>query len=282
VADPTEDFPVGETGIRKMGSLVPHKVDHLFREVSISIPSGLENTQKRWLNLRESENENHGSLVALLMASATSAEGSITFQVELDWTVEFSSPDLPTLEVDTDIYCQAGYEGYFTDSVSDWAGGTKLTLKHKEGGSAVPFPDAEPGIVYQLHPKATLYYTNQSGGEESRIGYGVRIPNYPIPAFAVFDRDPASDGLSRATAFAHSGDSNFCTPYKAAGKASISPDNPPWSQRIILRASAKESNEIPVDLRFSQRIGHQPKSSPAPPVGLSGECQRIQDSFEFV
>jgi len=223
VGDPTEDYPVGSAGVTNLTTLVPHQIKHVYEDATIQVPSGLEYTQKRWLELRGSQSDNHGTVIALLVSSLTSSTGSVSFQVHLDWVCEFDSPDITPVTTPPDyIQCEDGWEGYFTDSISDWASGTKLTLKFATGGKAVPFRGIKPNTIYQIDPRAKLpyYYGTNSKAE---IKYGVQIKSYtPTPTAMAMFAD-----LDQAKNYVTSGDTFYCLTYTKAGEAVV-PKNPAW------------------------------------------------------
>jgi hypothetical protein len=222
-ADSRDIMPSGMAGIVKMGTLRPHMTTLLSQTCEIVIPSRRVDVSRQWyLMSGEPDDSDHGTLFAILMASLSTTTGTQTFQVELDWSVEFSGPDIQSTGSETEtIYADDSYTPFFTDSVNDWASGGRLTLKHKEGGGVVPFPDARPGSIYKLDSKAKLTY-KISGKSDGRISYGVRIANYYVPGLAVFDT------IEGAKKYASSGDSNDCLAYSSAGDW-VTPENPAWS-----------------------------------------------------
>lgn len=247
-ADPKVDFPTGQSGVVRFGTLRPGKSGHPSDLSEISIPSGMRNSSQTWYIIEgEPEDSDHGTLIALVLSSlgAMTGTSAITFQVELDWTVEFSGPDVESAEGTAEtIYADSGYENYFTTSVSDWAAGQKLTLKHSSGGYAALFSDARPGIVYELDPKAVLKaYTSATA--QANVKYGVRIPNYYEAALAVFV------DLKKAQDFASSGDSTHCMTYHSAG-GYVSPSNPAWTE-VTSSASG-----------FALRLNHRDRTRSAP------------------
>jgi len=180
-------------------------------------------TLKRDGELRGSESESHGTLVALLVSALTSSTGSVSFQVHLDWVCEFDSPDLTPMGPGNSIQAADGYTGYFTTSVSDWANGTKLSVKATSGGNLVPFTGIETGVVYQIDPRAKLPYFYGGNINKGEIKYGCRIQSYSTvaDAMAVFA------DLDKAKEYCKTGDTNNCLAYSQAGSA-ITPSNPPW------------------------------------------------------
>lgn len=223
-SDPRENFPTGEAGIIRMGTLRPHLTSHPSQPIEISVPSGIENTSQRWYVMDgEASDADHGTLIALVMSALSASTGSLTFQVELNWTVEFEGPDIQLgSKAQTTIYADDGYTPYFTDSVSDWASGTRLTLKHAAGGGVVPFPKAESGVVYKLDDSASLTYYKDTGSTKGNVKFAVRIANYYVPGLAMFEEE------SQAKAYLSGFDTSKVLEYKKAGDW-VTPENPAWS-----------------------------------------------------
>lgn len=223
-ADPDYHLTTGDSAIRTVAAMVPSLQRHISSPLTFKIPC--DSLQKWYLVRGTVDGEtSHGALFGVLAAAIgnLTADSSVSFSMRLNWTIEFSNPRLPEKEEAETIYAEDDYTPYFTDSISDWAGGKKLTLKAKEGGSAVPFPGALPGAVYKLDRKAKLPY--YEGGSVRYVNYAVRIPNYTTTAMAVFA------DLASAKKFAASGDSSNCMEYYAAGDW-VKPNNPAWTMDL--------------------------------------------------
>lgn len=219
--DSAEDFPSGEETLRRVASLNPSKSVRLSNKLLLNIPTQLT---QRWLycSSREKDDSCHGSIVAALSAGvgAITDDSKITISFYLRWKVTFDGPHIPQVITSQSIFADEDYVGYHTTSVTNWADGTKLSLKAHAGGGLVPFPAAKPQTVYKLDDAAKLeYYVNAK--DKAEIEYAVLIPNYAVKAFAVFADQ------KKAVAFAGSGDSSYCLTYFAAGPT-VDPDNPPW------------------------------------------------------
>jgi hypothetical protein len=155
--------------------------------------------------------------------------GDLTVSVTLDWAVTFVGRDLESACDEGEVQADEAYASYFTDSSSEWAGGTKLTLKPREGGAPVPFPGLVPDLVYKLQNKAKLVFYRKDTENPNDVkivkGYithGVRIRNYDAaPIMAVF----ASEQTARA--YAKYGDDAYCLDFEQAGDF-VTPPNPPW------------------------------------------------------
>lgn len=234
-ADPRYDMGAGVEGVRAVMALQVSRQAHISQPVVISIPS---ETVQRWLYVDPSEAEDatHGVVVGLLAAPIgnLTATSAVSLTIKLRWTIAFEGQTLPRMSEFGTIYAEDDYTPYFTDSVSDWAGGDRLTLKHKEGGSVVYFPKIHSGVVYKLDPGAQLkYYTSATA--TAKIAYGVKILNYYTLAMAVFA------DLDDAKAYASTGDTEKCLKYYKAGDWVV-PNNPAWS----FKSSSAESVSVSV------------------------------------
>lgn len=225
-ADPDEWLDNSVQSVQVASAMRPSASNAIHSRTTMVIPSS--SLQKWYLTDTSSGDPDsiHGKLYVVMSAPVSNIEGkdaSITLLVKLNWEVEFESPTLPRASVRAGtIYADSGYESYFTDSVSTWADGKKLTLKAKEGGSAVTFTGAVAGTVYSIDPSAKLKY-QKDASTMGRIRYGVPIPNFSNGlCLAVFD------DLGRAKAFSKAGDSAYCLDYHAAGPT-VSPTSPAWT-----------------------------------------------------
>lgn len=220
-ADPDYLLSSGDSAIRTVAAMVPSAQRHISSPMSFKIPC---DSLQKWYLVRGSVDgeTSHGALFGVLAAAIgnLTSDSSVSFSMRLHWTIEFQNPRLPEKEEMETIYAEDDYTPYFTDSISDWASGTKLTLKAKEGGSAVPFPGAQSGVVYKLDSKAKLPFMDRAVNRY--ITHGVRIPNYHSAALAVFN------DAAKAKKFAETGDSAYCLDYVTAG-GWCTPNNPAWS-----------------------------------------------------
>lgn len=220
----------GSSSIQLATATVPNVVRPIHKGATITIPNKIS---QKWLYIEtkgEVEDSDHGTFILVLngaIGNLTTTSG-VTLNVVLKWEIEVNGivlPPEPGSKVD--IYADDGYENYFTDSSSDWAGGKKLTLKHKEGGSVVPFSSAQPETVYKINASVAEYYTSSS--TKATFKYGVRIRNFAYPALCVFA------DLAKALEYAKSGDEANCLDWVAAGPW-ILPSSPSWSSNSLVSA----------------------------------------------
>lgn len=244
--DPHTRLGSGAGNINTVVAMRPSVTSNIHQGVTFAIPC---DSIQKWYNVSGSEDADsiHGRVfVVLLSPIGNLTSGSrISLQLRLTWKVLFEGPALPRAVSSRFIYADAGYENYFTDSVSDWASGKKLTLKHAEGGSAVPFSDAAPATIYTLDDKAQLKYYKAGAADPVPLKYAVRIPNYSVAAFAVFD------DAAKAKLFKDGGDSANCLDYVKAGPY-VSPSNPVWVETLT---APKPPSELELKIqRLEQQI----------------------------
>jgi hypothetical protein len=207
--------------VRRIATFKASQEAHVSKQIVMDIPC---DPSRRWYQLEGSEDsdKDHGMLAILLSAPIANLNGEIAFSIHLRWSVLFDGPDIPEAEAGGDhIYADSSYTPYFTDSSNDWQGGKKLSLKATEGGSLVPFAEAEPGKLYVLDKKAQLQYY-ESSSKLSWIRYGVRARDFnQYPILAVFAEE------AQAKAYIQTGDVANLLDYVSAGPW-VTPSNPVW------------------------------------------------------
>jgi hypothetical protein len=167
----------------------------------------------------------HGRVYLGVSATCSNMTGMVDLTVHLDWTVEFSAPDLPTTN-DHLVTVMDGWTPYFTDSVTGWHGGTRLTFKHKEGGGVVPFANVDPQKVYELASlEATCkYYTAAGLAVDCR--FIAAIKDYDPPVAGGYAMAPFHT-LADAQNYLKTGSATYLTLYAKAGPW-VHPQNPDW------------------------------------------------------
>lgn len=157
VADPK--FNLGDTSTRlaRISTLAPNIMSTFGQPQVLRIP--VETSQK-WLFCRGTdEMETSHGLVVVVLAALVGGK-NLTINFKLDWAISFSSPEVPQSVDAVEIYPDPAYIPIFTDSVSDWAGGTKLTFKHAEGGSVVPWLGVRDDMVYKTMDGVKVPYSD--------------------------------------------------------------------------------------------------------------------------
>lgn len=220
-----ELWPGGTDGLNIFSGMSPKVDAHLWENSSMMIPSGILNTAKHQFLLRThgEDEESHGTVILICQNGTGTFDGPLTFNIELDWSCLFSGGELH-LGYRNTIYADAGYENYKTDSVSDWGAGQRLSLKHVAGGGLVSFKQAQPGVVYELDPNATLMaFEDTAGTKQKAVKFGTLIHNYSYNAMAVF--------FDQAQAETYCRTGNFLDAekwYKIG--PDVEPGNPAWTK----------------------------------------------------
>lgn len=178
VADPKFSLGSADSRTQRVVALRPSLLASFGASRSLNIPC---DTTQKWYMCDPSlgAESDHGMVVCCLAARCGGQ--NISVNIRLDWTVEFSSPDMPSATEDLEIYPDPDWIPIFTDSVSDWASGTKLTFKAHYGGSVVPFVGIRDNVVYKPTKGVTVPYVkadNTTANCEffARIG-GALYPN---------------------------------------------------------------------------------------------------------
>lgn len=220
VAESSLRLSSGVAAIRTVSAMKPVAMNNIYQKATLIVPP---QTSQRWLfvNSKNDEDCDHGAVFVILSGAVgnLTADSKISFNINLDWVVEVDGRVTKPSITQEYIYAEDGYTPYFTDSSSDWAQSQKLTLKHKEGGSIVPFPTALEGVVYKFMGKTLPYVL--ADGKTSEIKYGVKIFNHYSNGLAVF---PTSLSASN---YAKSKSDSDCVNFKTAGDF-VSPYNPAW------------------------------------------------------
>lgn len=252
-ANSREDFPAGAAAVAHLSSLVTQIQKPIGMVSNLNIPCV---TTSKWYTFTgEPVDVDHGSIVSVL-AGTLGADGTISVTFKLHWTIEFNGPDIPTPVEDMLLEPGPGWENIFTDSVSDWADGKKLTFKMHSGGSVVEWPGVKSGVVYTSAAGTTIKYIS-TGTTEAEVKYFSRI----------IDSASYSTGLAchateeNAAAYQRTGDLTKVLSFVAAGPVAV-PDKP----RLVGK---------PVAVKFSvDLIG--PSIPPALRTGPASEPDRIR------
>lgn len=225
-----DDLRDGISAVRKAATYPVSSQSHISVPQTLVVPVGGQYLPaQRWLyvDTREEEDSLHGKVYVLLTSSVGNYSGSFALTIHLDWSFEFSGAELRGGNVDESIYAAPGWNSYFTDSNNSWKSGKYVGLKMHEGGEFVPFPDARPGVVYELDSKAKLMLP-RADGTDVKVGYAVVIHDYRVdgdPCFTVFPR--TAEGKSWAEKYSKGDDENYLYSFAKAGEV-IEPSNPAW------------------------------------------------------
>lgn len=198
----------------------------------------------------------HGTILVCVGGAATNVSGNVGFLVELEYDIEFNSPDItPQAELDT-IYADEGWYPYFTTSDGSFADAKKLTLKRHEGGDPCQFSDAVPGTVYELGTKSSLNYYKDTTNK-GQIKFLTRIHTSALPHVAVFEEK------SKALEYAKNGDIANCLNYVSQGDW-CTPEDPYW-------------RAVATSVAFSQGFSRLHRVHPS--HGMSGKISDESTSF---
>ncbi len=208
--DSQMDLVPGAAALRTIATFERRAMAKIYERKEMMIP--LRTVQKLLFCDASKEDSDQGKIYVVLTSALGSltAESKVSFNVYLEYDIDFENR-LATPEVESPfIYPAQGYESYFTDSGD---GVTHLSLKAKEGGSLVPFHSSRAGKVYMFMGSSLLYCREgqSSSTADGPIKYAVRIQSRDDGAMYVFD------DLNKAQQYASSGDTAHCLPYYAAG-----------------------------------------------------------------
>lgn len=207
-ADQRFEIGSAENRVQRIMTLKPNILGVFGTPKILSIPC--DTTQKWYLcDPNMGAESDHGAVVCVLAGKLGGNNISINFRLE--WTIEFNSPDIPATIEDLEIYPDPDYIPIFTDSVSDWASGKKLTFKHKEGGSVVPWIGIKERVIYKPTKGVTIPYNN--GTEEKNCEFFAKIVGSELytSALACFADE------AKAKAYITTGDVSNVLDFKAAG-----------------------------------------------------------------
>lgn len=217
VADPDFDIGLAQSRVTRITSLSPSIMSAFGSPKVLRIPC---DTTQKWYLCRPGVGveSDHGRVLAVLAAMVGGK--NITINFRLDWSIEFSSPELPHSTEELETYPDPTWIPIFTDSVSDWASGTRLTFKHSEGGSVVPFIGIRDKVVYKPAKGVVVPYVKEDG-TTANCSFFTKMINEALYSTAmVCFADEKS-----AKEYIKTGDSGKVLPYKAAG-ALVTPNFP--------------------------------------------------------
>lgn len=237
VADPS--FNLGDTSTRlaRISTLAPNILSSFGQPQVLSIP--VETSQK-WLFCKGSDEleTSHGLIVVVLAAYVGGKNLTINFK--LDWTISFSSPEVPQSVDSVEIYPDPAYIPIFTDSVSDWANGTKLTFKHAEGGSVVPWLGVRDDMVYKAMDGVKVPY-NDGTTSKNCMWFAAIGGIYPT-GLACFATEADAKEYVKKKDFAKA------ITYVSAGA---------WVTPALPTLSGSEVEAIGLDLRMKTFLAHE-------------------------
>lgn len=274
LADPRDTIqPAGDSNIRKLVSCGVFAQNPVGQNSTLSIPC---NTSRKWYAFEgDAFDDSHGVVIVCL--SGVIGSSDLTLTATLEWKIKFNGPNIPIEGGDLHIiHNEDDYPNIFTDSVSDWASGLKLTFKHAEGGSVVPWDNLEEGVIYSpVTGSKVTYYKDASSQVECK--FFSRMQNAPqYPAALVCHESEA-----KAKAYIEKGDvSNVLNYVKASDFAA------PAIVYMMGKFALKARLDLEPSLSSSQRTAKQVNFVPpmlpdlaAPPEFSDAFIDRLVDKL---
>lgn len=239
-ADPNERV-VGtmEETVARLTSFGVQAQKPVGQNASLVIPC---DATARWYVMQgEAVDDSHGTVLSALSGMVGGTTISIVWK--LHWTIEFNGPDVPVLTQDLLIHPEAGWENIFTDSVSDWAEGARLTFKHAEGGSVVPWQGVQDHVVYVPTSGVKIPYY-KADGSAGTVGFFSKIHAAQYESGLVCHATKED-----AEAYQKTGDVAKVLPWKQAGEwctpASPTLKGSPVTTGVLLQPDRVEASGFP-------------------------------------
>jgi len=206
-ADASERIISHSTAVQKITTFGRSKQASIGQSVKLDLP--LSMTSRWYVFHGKDVDDSHGVILAALAGSVGSNTVTLTFK--LHWTITFNGPDLPIGE-QVLVVPESDYANVFTDSVSDWAEGKRLTFKHAEGGTVVPWEHITSGVVYTTTAGVKIpYYDSKEASQECKFfSMLIQAPHYDR---ALVCHATAEDAI----AYQKNGDLTKILAYKKAG-----------------------------------------------------------------
>lgn len=208
--DSSLDIPTGDNAVRTVATFERRQTAKIYEKKELNIP--LKTVQTLLFTDADKEDSDQGTFYLVLSSGIGNlTEGSVvSFNIYIDYDVDFENR-LTTPEASTTyIYPDAGYETYFTDNGD---GVTKLSLKHREGGALVPFHQSVPEAVYEFVGNSLKFCKEgeTSASATGLVTHAVRIRGRADGALYCFENS------TKATAYSTSGDEDNCIAFVSAG-----------------------------------------------------------------
>lgn len=204
------DIPSGDNAVRTVATFEKRQTGKIYEKKELSIP--LKTVQALLFCDASKEDSDQGTFYLVLSSGIgnLTAGSVVSFNIYIDYDVDFENRLATPDTSDSFIYPDSGYESYFTDNGD---GVEKLSLKHTEGGALVPFHQALPEAVYQFVGNSLKYCKERETSVTATgiITNAVRIRGRSDGALYVFENS------TKAKAYADSGDEDNCIKYEAAG-----------------------------------------------------------------
>lgn len=242
-ADPAFSTGSRSDRLQRVLTLSPNIMASFGEPRTLKIPTGT--TQKWYFCAAGDDKETTHGVVFAILAGRVGAK-NLTINFKLDWTVQFEAAELPATQHGSETYPDPSYLPIFTDSVSDWAGGTKLTFKHTSGGSVVPWVGCRSDMIYKPTAGTIVQYVKADKSVANVPFFAVIGGLYPT-GMACFEKE------DDAKAFVKSKDYSKAITYVSPGEY-VTPALPTLQGVVV--------EEIELDLRLSSlRVAHATASA---------------------
>jgi hypothetical protein len=228
------DIPTGDNAVRTVATFEKRQTAKIYEKKELNIP--LKTVQSLLFCDASKEDSDQGTFYLVLSSGIgnLTAGSVVSFNIYIDYDVDFENRLATPDTSDAFIYPAEGFSSYFTDNGD---GVTKLSLKHQEGQALVPFHQSLPEAVYQFIGKSLKFCkTGQNSATATGVvTHAVRIRGRSDGALYVFEN------LTKAQAYANTGDDANCITYVAAG---------PWVDptgagfKLVSSPSALYSNRL--------------------------------------
>lgn len=204
------DIPAGDNAVRTVATFEKRQTAKIYEKKELNIP--LKTVQSLLFCDASKEDSDQGTFYLVLSSGIgnLTAGSVVSFNIFIDYDIDFENRLATPDTSDSYIYPDSGYESYFTDNGD---GVEKLSLKHAEGGSLVPFHQSIPEAVYQFVGTSLKYCKSgeTSGTASGVVTHAVRIRGRSDGPLYVFESE------AKAKAYANTGDDANCLTYESPG-----------------------------------------------------------------
>lgn len=275
-ANPDEKLPLGESAVSHLASLVTQVQRPIGQPAVLNIPCS---TTSRWYTFTGAAVDvAHGSILSAV-SGTLGTDGKISITFKLHWTIEFNGPDVPSPVEEMFIEPGAGWMDIFTDSVSDWGEGKKLTFKMHEGGAVVPWPNVRSGVIYKPTTGVKIPYV-KADGTAAEVAYCSRIIDSDLYASALACH--ATEAAAKA--YQKNADLTQVLDFKSAG-AIVVPSIPRLMGQVVTASflvdkagpSSSPAPETDIVSRIADEVLERLKA-----VGFGVSPKTLMDSQESI
>lgn len=176
VADPNWSLGDSSSRLQRLMTLTPSLLSSFGTPRTLVLP--METSQKWYFTNGGDEKETtHGMVIAVLAGLV--GGNNLTINFRLDWSIDFSSAEVPVVGVQSETYPDPQFVPCFTDATNDWAKGEHLTIKHAAGGQVVPWIGARSDMVYTPASGTVIPYYDKDSKPQTVGFFAVIGGDYP-------------------------------------------------------------------------------------------------------